>query len=268
MARQRFIWPTIWTDPTVGRLPPQAMLLFIGCFSNADDSGRLLGDPAYLKSVVFPYQRITVAEVQKLRDRVLRDVPTLVLYVVNDVEYLVFHRWIDYQKPKYPTPSKLPAPPGTSRRKAASLRQKRSGNDSGKSSGRSSGNRSGNRSPETAQQSGLGQEVPDSSSTSDRSALRHAPNLNGLTPIDKLLDWANRDIDDHGRTIKAAARGLPEAATAKVWEAVQGKRPKNRAAYIVTALQAEREEHESVRVAARASLGEPDPRYSDEPDTG
>jgi hypothetical protein len=111
VGRQRFIHPEIWSDPTIGRLVPLERLFFIGCFSNADDEGRLLGSPAYLRSTIFPYDDMTIVDVQGLRDNVLSVCHNLVLYAVSEVEYMAFLKWSLYQKPKYPKPSKLPAPP-------------------------------------------------------------------------------------------------------------------------------------------------------------
>lgn len=118
MARQRFIWPDIWTDPTFGRLSPAEMLFFVGAFSNADDEGRLLGDAAYLRSAIFPYQQFTIDEVREIRDAVVKAHKKLSLYEVDGIEYLAFLSWRDYQTPKYPKPSKLPLPPVKARRRA------------------------------------------------------------------------------------------------------------------------------------------------------
>jgi len=111
MARQRFIHPEIWTDPSVGSLRPIERLFFIGCFSNADDEGRLLANPAYLRSTIFPYDDLTLDEVKTIRDNVVKTCKNVVLYEVNGVEYIAFLKWKEYQKPKYPKPSKLPPPP-------------------------------------------------------------------------------------------------------------------------------------------------------------
>ncbi|WP_422444320.1 hypothetical protein [Thermoanaerobacterium sp. DL9XJH110] len=111
MARQRFIHPDIWTDPSFGQLTPQERLLFIGCFSNADDEGRLLGNPAYLRATIFPYDDLSLDEVKAMRDHIVAICKNLVLYEVDGLEYLAFLKWNKYQKPKYPKPSKLPPPP-------------------------------------------------------------------------------------------------------------------------------------------------------------
>lgn len=112
MARQRFIWPDLWSDPVIGRLPALELVFYIGCFSNADDEGRLIGDPAYLRSTIFPYHDHTNRKVRNVRDAVVGKVNSLVAYESDGVEYLAFTNWREWQKPKYPTPSKLPAPPG------------------------------------------------------------------------------------------------------------------------------------------------------------
>lgn len=117
MARQRFIWPDLWTDPEIGRLEPAVQLFFIGCFSNADDEGRLLGDPAYLRSTIFPYQDFGIGEVTEIRNVAVANCANLTLYEADGRPYLAFTKWGDYQKPKYPKPSKLPAPPSEKSRK-------------------------------------------------------------------------------------------------------------------------------------------------------
>ena len=55
LARQRFIHPDIWNDKKIAKLSFTERLFFIGCFSNADDEGRMIGDPAYLRAIIFKY---------------------------------------------------------------------------------------------------------------------------------------------------------------------------------------------------------------------
>ncbi len=111
MSRERFIAPEFWSDPKVGKLSPLERLLFIGCFSNADDEGRLPGNPAWLRATILPYDEVTPADVQKMRDHLVSLFHKLVLYEVDGDEYLAFLNWDKYQKPKYKRPSKIPAPP-------------------------------------------------------------------------------------------------------------------------------------------------------------
>lgn len=111
MARQRFIHPEFWTDPTIGKLAPLDRLFFIGCVSNADDEGRLLGDPAYLRSAIFPYDDIKISDVGAMRDRVINTCHNLIHYIIDGTSHLAFHHWSRYQSPRYPKPSRLPPPP-------------------------------------------------------------------------------------------------------------------------------------------------------------
>lgn len=118
MPRQRFIWPTMWSDPALGRLESSQLLLYIGCFSLADDDGRLLGDPAFLRAQVFPYRDFMLDEVLEMRDAVAGASASFCVYEVGGVEYVAFLNWKDFQKPKYPKPSQLPAPPKPKRGKS------------------------------------------------------------------------------------------------------------------------------------------------------
>lgn len=110
MARQRFIHPTIWKDPLFGRLQPLEQLLFIGMFSIADDEGRLLADPAYLRAEIFPYKDHTAKKVKTVRDSLVERMENVHLYQASGIEYIALLKWGDFQKPKYPTPSKIPPP--------------------------------------------------------------------------------------------------------------------------------------------------------------
>jgi hypothetical protein len=111
MARKRMIDPSIWTDVKIGSLSRDERLLFIGCFSNADDEGRLPGNPAFLRSVIFPYDDLSITEVRQMRDRIAATCKNFVTYAVDGNEYIAFRKWREYQSVRYPQPSKYPAPP-------------------------------------------------------------------------------------------------------------------------------------------------------------
>jgi DnaD/phage-associated family protein len=126
VARQRFIHPDLWDDKKIAKMSFLGRLFFIGCFSNADDEGRILGDPNYLRSTIFKYDDMSLKKIIQIREEVLSKNTNLCLYEVDGEEYLYFKNWKEYQKPKYPTPSKIPAPPV--------FEEKNSGNDSGNTS--------------------------------------------------------------------------------------------------------------------------------------
>jgi len=113
MARQRFIWPNFWDDPSLGKLTDTERILYVCCFSMADDEGRLVGDPAHLRSTAFAFKpRMSITNVSKARANVAASCSQFHVYEVASVEYIQFLNWGEWQKPKYPSPSKLPPPPG------------------------------------------------------------------------------------------------------------------------------------------------------------
>lgn len=111
MARQRFIWPDLWSDPGFASLDPLAQVLYIGCFSNADDEGRLHGDTAFLRAIVLPRARVSQKKLDIAKRNMLEAMPKLLLYEIDGVQYLAFTNWSEWQKPKYPRPSRLPGLP-------------------------------------------------------------------------------------------------------------------------------------------------------------
>lgn len=111
MARQRFIWPEIWKDPTFGKLTPEEQIMFVGLFSIADDEGRTVADPLYLRGELFTYKEFTAEQVRTLRDSVAVKMASVQLYRIGTVEYITLLKWSEYQTPKYPKPSKIPPPP-------------------------------------------------------------------------------------------------------------------------------------------------------------
>lgn len=242
MARQRFIHPEIWDDPDLGRVSPLAFILYVGCFSNADDDGRLLGDPAYLKTQIFRYRKLDLEDVLQARGELVAVCRSFVVYEHQGVEYVCFLNWAEYQKPKYPKPSKLPPPPGWKRPKPAPASQKSSGNDSPNRSPNASGSDFRNDSSV-----GWGGEGRDGLEAEER--LQETPRdptlTNGLPFTHELRTTeilaaigAHADEGTAG-VIRSIARRLPEASLAKVAESTKRSRIKDRAAYAVKALQSE-----------------------------
>jgi hypothetical protein len=110
VARQRVIHPGIWSDPVFGSLSDAEQVLYIGLFSNADDEGRIMAGAAYLKSVIWPHRDVSQRGVERIRDKVVSAFEQIELYSVKGVEYIAIKNFAAYQKPKYPTPSRIPAP--------------------------------------------------------------------------------------------------------------------------------------------------------------
>ena len=103
MARRRMIDPNFWQSEDISRLSPFARLLFIGMISNADDEGRGRANINYLKSTIFPYDDIRVAEVDKALSEISHNT-SVVVYEVAHSRYYAFTNWKKWQrvdKPQY-----------------------------------------------------------------------------------------------------------------------------------------------------------------------
>ena len=64
MARIRTIKPQFWDDAKIGRIPRDARLLYIGLWTFADDLGVVIADPVWLKSKIFPYDKIQIQQLE------------------------------------------------------------------------------------------------------------------------------------------------------------------------------------------------------------
>ena len=111
MPRRRMLDPDFWSDGRIKKLPPIERLFFLGLISHADDEGRIQANPAFLRSVIFPYDDFTLEQINEMRTHILESNPNAKLYENSGEEYLYFKKWSRYQKPSHPQPSKLPKPP-------------------------------------------------------------------------------------------------------------------------------------------------------------
>ena len=114
MARIRSVKPEFWTDRSMGRLSRDARLLYIAMWNQADEHGRLNGDPRYVKGVCLPYDDdLDLEDVDRLLDELAR-AEKLVRYEAKDDPYLFLpnlgkHQRLETAK----VPSRLPEPPPT-----------------------------------------------------------------------------------------------------------------------------------------------------------
>lgn len=120
MPRRRLLDPSFTDDTEVAQLTRDERLFLVGCLRNADDEGRLLGHPAYLKSDIFMYDEdIDLKRMREIRDSTIKKMSSwrpanfwhLKLYQNSGIDYLYFPHWYSMEKPSHPTASKLPEPP-------------------------------------------------------------------------------------------------------------------------------------------------------------
>lgn len=102
--------PDFWHSEDISKLSIFERLLFIGMFSNADDAGKGRANPRYLCSIIFPYDDIRTAEVDKALLSIGRNT-SVTLYECGGSRYYRFEHWKKWQKVEKPQPSKLPDPP-------------------------------------------------------------------------------------------------------------------------------------------------------------
>ncbi len=110
------IHETIFSSVQVSKLTKPARLLYIGMIILGDDSGRLRGSPAFLRSRIFPYDDdIKLKDVENWRNEVIKE--KLVDLYSNSLssnldEFIVHPNWKKYQSLRSDRikESKIPSP--------------------------------------------------------------------------------------------------------------------------------------------------------------
>ena len=115
MPSRRMIDPVFWQSETMSSLSIEQRYLFIGLFSNADDQGRLRAHPSLIRSIVFPYEDVSLDHIEESL-QALAAADCIHLYVIDDRQYLQVINWWKYQSPQWAYPSLIPAPEGWSDR--------------------------------------------------------------------------------------------------------------------------------------------------------
>jgi hypothetical protein len=107
--RIRTIKPEFWHSPHQAELDWPHKVLFLGLLNLADDQGRALGDPRYVKGQLLPYEEITPDEVADLLDHLHR-VGLIELYNHSGRRHLAIVNFSKHQSIDRPKASKLPDP--------------------------------------------------------------------------------------------------------------------------------------------------------------
>lgn len=109
MARRRMIDPNFWQSEDVSKLTIRQRLLLIGLFSNADDEGKLRGNPAFVRSIIFPYEDFSVSEIEEDLNAI-ESIGTILQYEVRGSKYIKLVNWDKFQRVDKPQPSMIPDP--------------------------------------------------------------------------------------------------------------------------------------------------------------
>ena len=105
MARKRMIDPSIWSSPSFMRLNYRQMIFFVGLFSNADDYGKIKGDPIGLRATIFPSKHISeetiISDLKILEEHNNSDHGMILRYNKNGKSNIWMPKWEVYQKMNY-----------------------------------------------------------------------------------------------------------------------------------------------------------------------
>jgi hypothetical protein len=101
--------PAIWQSEDFAGFTFRQRVLFIGLFSNADDQGRMSAHPALIRSTVFSYDDIPLAEIQADLDAIA-SARCIELYQSDGKAALQLLNWWKYQSPQWAYPSKIESP--------------------------------------------------------------------------------------------------------------------------------------------------------------
>jgi hypothetical protein len=107
---RRMIDSGMWSNENFAALPAMARLLQIGMINHADDQGRIKANPLYLSKEIFPYDRVTPANITKWLELIASN-GTIILYTSDGKQYAQLTKWWEYQSLQYASPSDYPPPP-------------------------------------------------------------------------------------------------------------------------------------------------------------
>ena len=107
---KRMIDSSVWRSENFASLPPMARLLMMGMITTADDQGRVLANPKFLRGDFFAYDDdVKTVDVQEWLTAIHTN-ETIILYTVDGKQYAQFANWWKYQSLQYAMPSKFPKP--------------------------------------------------------------------------------------------------------------------------------------------------------------
>ena len=109
MTKRRMIYDCLWKSEDLAKFTYRQRLLWIGLITTADDQGRGSAIPGLIRSVIFPYDDISFAEIE-LDMEALINSNMIIVYEANEKAYYQIKKWWEYQKPQWAGPSDFPAP--------------------------------------------------------------------------------------------------------------------------------------------------------------
>lgn len=111
--KPRFIYPQVATSLTLAKISALGELLFWRILPQADDQGRLPGDPKLIKAIACPLrQELTEDNISQLLSE-LESAELIIRYSNSSNQYIQITKWWDYQSSmRRIFPSQYPPPEG------------------------------------------------------------------------------------------------------------------------------------------------------------
>jgi hypothetical protein len=200
MPRIRTVKPEIHQDEAIGELSDSAFRLFIGLITQADDLGRLRGDPRLVGAQVWPYRPKTVAEIAAWLEE-LEDGGLIVRYSHKGRAFICLPSWGTHQRIDNASKSRIPAP--NEEGEEVSPRDSASRGGSPLDQGREGkGSRKGRESVADAPDAPLSELLADLIAGNDPNGKRPTVSLAWVQAEDRMLRLDKRDPKEAERLIR------------------------------------------------------------------
>ena len=113
VKKPRFIYPQIATSLSIAEVSALAELLFWRLLPQADDQGRLPGDPRQLKAITCPMrEELSIEKIPEFLDE-LEKAKLIIHYSNSSTDCIQLAKWWDYQAGmRHAYPSQYPPPKG------------------------------------------------------------------------------------------------------------------------------------------------------------
>jgi hypothetical protein len=108
MGKRRIIDSKIRTSQSFASFTYRQRDLWQGLIATADDQGRMPGTPAYIRSVVWPYDDLSIREVEDDLNAIV-SAGNIVQYEFDGCWYIQIVNWWKYQSSQWAAPSDYPA---------------------------------------------------------------------------------------------------------------------------------------------------------------
>lgn len=112
MARIRTIKPELPADEKLGGCSIAARYLFVMLISQADDDGRMRGNPAFVRGSCLPYDDVSLQQVDEWLSELAAG-GFLTRYAVEGERYVALNAWHKNQRIDKPRASQIPEPSST-----------------------------------------------------------------------------------------------------------------------------------------------------------